>query len=146
MSNEITQQVGLTVRKVDATTGITTVYFNTSGQNQITLAGNSGPYVGTLSVPTTGIAVDLSGVGVPGAAWFMNQDPVNPVSIGTRDTLTGKFSPLLRLLPGMRLVLYLDPHLGIEESGAGSVSIGTDQLFLKAFNGTCKVDVNIFPQ
>lgn len=148
MANEITMNVSMSVVKVDPTTNIQMVYATFQGQNKVTLTGNSGPYVGTLAVPTTGIAVSLAGVegGIPGAAWLYNQDPTNPVSVGTRDILTGKFSPLLRLLPGMKYPIYLDPHLGIEESGAGSVSAGTDQLFLKAFNGTCKVDVEIYPQ
>ena len=146
MANEITMSCSLSVVKIDATTNITTVYANYQGQNKITLTGSSGPYVGTVSVPTTGVAVDLSAVGTPGVAWLYNQDPTNPVSVGTRDVGTGKFSPLLRLTPGMKQCVYLDPHLGIEESGAGSSSAGTDQLFLKAFNGTCRVDLEIFPQ
>jgi hypothetical protein len=138
--------VGLTVRKTDPTTGKTIIDFNTSGQNQIDMTGIGGPYVGTLNVPTTGATVDLSALGTPGAAYFMNQDPTNPVDYGVREDSTGKFFPIGRLLPGLRQPIYLSPHLGIEESGAGSSSIGNTHLFFKAFNGTCRVDVEIFPQ
>jgi hypothetical protein len=148
MANEITFNVSLSIVKVDATTGIQIVYENDSGQNKVSMLGNSGPYIGTVSVPTTGMAVDLSGVegGIPGACWLKNEDPANPVSVGTKDTMTGKFSPLLRLLPGMKYPVYLDPHIGVEESGAGSSTTGTDVLFLKAFNGTCKVTLKVYPK
>lgn len=148
MAKEITMNVGLTVVSQDPATGMYKVYFNVSAQNQQNLSTIAGPYVGTVSVPTTGKVIDLSGVqgGVPGVCWLHNQDPTNPVSIGTRDTTTGKFSPFLRLPPLTRYPVILDPHLGIEESGAGSGSVGTCQLFAKAFNGTCIVDFEVFPQ
>ena len=106
-----------------------------------------GPTPGVLTVPTTGIDVDLSVLTQPGLCRMMNLDETNYVEWGIEDPETGKFYPLGEMLPGEIVPFRFSRNLG-EEQGTGSSSSTTgpttNTFHLRANAASCDVIVEAF--
>lgn len=107
------------------------------------VSGTKGPTPGSLAVPTTGVDVDLSQLGVYGLCRIMNQDGTNSLKVGLSDGST--FHPMLKLKPGESFVVRLDPDLGQEytDTGTGTTSV-VNQLHLKAEGAAVAALVEVF--
>lgn len=147
MSKEANLSCALNVGKRDATTGRQLINYARSQGMTIDVAGSAGPYVGTVRGTTSGTFVSLAAVGTPGAAWFHNQSSTYTAYVGTYDNSTGRFTPFLRLLPGMALPAYL-PETLRDWSGTapGTASLGSDQLMIKTSGGPADVLCEVFPE
>lgn len=97
-----------------------------------------GPTPGTITVPTTGIDVDLAELSQPGWAWIQNLDPTNYVTLGIHDGSV--LHPFGELLPGMMFPIFLSRSLGEEHTIAGTATTGNvNTLHIKANGASCKV-------
>lgn len=147
MANEAQFSFTLNVNKRDADTGVQRIASPSQFGFSLTVDGNSGPYVGTVLATTGGTFVSLAGVGTPGLAVFHNQSTSEKVYVGTYDTTTGQFTPFLRLKPGMALPVYLPETLrDFSGTAAGTASVGSNLLMVKAHDASAPVDVKVFPE
>lgn len=147
MSKEAVVSVTINIQKVDPTTGIRQINYTRNETNVNDVNAGNGPYTGTVIANTTGVFISVSvGGGSLGWAVFTNQDLANVVYIGLYDNSNGRFSPLIRLLPGMTNAILLPEKLD-EWSGIapGTTSVSTDQLMAKTRGGNAAVRCDIFP-
>jgi hypothetical protein len=143
MSNEVTTRVGLTVRKSSG--AIALVDYNRSASYQSDMAGAKGPTVGALTITTAGEAISLAEVTDPGWCWLHNQSALYRISIGIREPDTDSYYPMLDLLPGMRLPVYLSTDLTEQYEGSGTgTGVANNQLWAKAHGGSADLLVELF--
>lgn len=108
------------------------------------VTGNMGPTPGALTVPTTGVTVDLSELTYPGLCRVMNledADATTYVVMGTHDGTS--FHPLMELLPGESYVFRLYRYLGAEFVGTGT-NTDANTLRLMSVGGVSNVVVEAF--
>lgn len=104
-----------------------------------------GPTPGMLTVPVTGIAVDLSAIGTPGLCEITNKDPTNFVTVGIKDPLIEDFYPMLEIGPGESWVVPLSRSIREDWSTTGTGTTGKiKQLWAEANVAACKVVFNVF--
>lgn len=132
MASEATITVGLTIQKTSGT--LTLLDARRSAVNRIDVTGTKGPTPGAVTIPTDGVAINLSALTTPGVFWVENQDATNYFALGIRDPDSSLFYPMLEFPPGMRLPLLLSRDLFEEYQGTGT-GTGTpaNQLWAKAF-------------
>lgn len=109
------------------------------------MTGVTGPTPGALSVNTTGVAVDLSLLEVPGICIIRNLDTEDTIVFGISDGL--EFYPLGDVLPGEVFVLRLSQFLGSSFGigpGTGTADSGTYSLFLKSLESDVIASVEAF--
>lgn len=112
---------------------------------QADVSGSKGPCVGTVTVPTSGLDIDLSELTIPGWAYVQNQDSVNFVQIGIREPATSRFFPLLILKPGQGYPIQLSPYVGQQYDNTGTgTSAAINKLHVKADTSPCNVLFQIF--
>lgn len=104
-----------------------------------------GPVPGAFTVPTYGVACDLSELTTPGVCLIRNLDETNYVEYGIRDPNTGVFYPFGELGPGQSYPIVLSRNLleGYTDTGTGT-SGPTNQLWFKANTSSCNVSVEAF--
>lgn len=142
MSNEIQVVLNITVRS----NLLEYVPRPTAFQMDIENAG--GPTPGEITVPTTGIDVNLAQLTTPGLCRMMNLSNSYHVEYGIHDGSV--FHPLGELppataAPGKPFLLYLSRNLGEEHVIAGTGTTGTVNTFhMKAYGGSAKVLVEVF--
>ncbi len=108
------------------------------------VAGNKGPVPGAVTVPTTGVNVDLSGLTYKGLCRVMNlelETATTYVMLGVYDGTN--FFPLMELLPGETYVFRLYRYFGAEYAGTGT-NADADNLRLMSVGGTSVVTVEAF--
>ncbi len=115
---------------------------------QMDIEEEGGPTPGTITVPTTGVDVDLTELINPGLCWMQNLDDENYVEYGVHDGSI--FHPVGELPPassvgGKPFVIYLSRNLGEEHDVAGTGTTGTVNSFhMKAIGATCLVRVEAY--
>ena len=152
MANEIQVRESITVRKTDADDpSIVQVQYNPQPTFFFAdLAGDSGPYVGTIVVQQTYTVVNLDEYQVApgGMVRFDNQDADNRVYIGLYVQEINAFVSLHMLLPGEFYRARLSDLLGQDQdvvTGPGTGAATPVYLALKASAAALKVHVAIFP-
>lgn len=138
MASEISVQNVITIRNG------TLRHQTQGGSYRLDMASVGGPTPGMLSVPTTGIDIDLSELSSVGLCELTNLDSTNSVDVGIHDG--SLFHPFMRLPPGGKpFTVPLSPEIGVEEDVPGTgTSAVVNTLFLRGVGGTCKVVVNAF--
>ncbi len=110
-----------------------------------TVTGTKGPTPGALTITTGGEAVDLSELVQPALCRLMNLDATNYVTVGVRDTTSGKLYKVLELLPGETYVVRLSRFMNEDYDGTGTgTGADTVQLFLQADTASVNVLVEAF--
>lgn len=143
MASEIRVSGSLSVQKRSGSS--TLIDYSRPFAFTATLDGNSGPYIGTVRVPVTGVSIDLATeIGEqPGVARIVNQDPTNFVMVGIYDGAS--FLPLLEVLPTEAYALRFYRGLGEEFVGTGS-TFGSNTLWLQADTDEVAVLLEVFPR
>jgi len=120
-------------------------YHNTPTSFTADVTGVNGPTPGAITVPTTGIDVDLSQLTTPGLCWMMNLDDTNYVTYGIWDPETYKFYPFGKLKPGETSLFRLSPNI-CKELGTGTGTTGpvTNTFHMRADTAECVVGVEAF--
>ena len=141
MSNEATVYRGL--RIVTAETPTPVIDYKQFGPQayQATVTARNGPTPGVISVPSSGVNVNLSQLtAFGGLVSFWNESTTVTVYVGIKDAFTGKFYPLHQMLPNEGYATRLADILG-QDYGTGTLAEGTDSLHLRAktINGTATV-------
>lgn len=147
MSNEAQVRAGLTIRKVDPTTGIIQIAYNGGrGAFQATVTGAKGPSPGAFTADTDGTDVDFSNLQTPGLALFRNLDLTNFVTYGIRDPESDLFFPLGEILPGEEYVFRLSRNLQEQQVGTSTGTSGgsTNRLHFRADTAPVNVSVEAF--
>src|SRR5262245_58703717 len=111
-----------------------------------TIVGNAkGPVPGAITVPTSGINIDLSGLTTPGLCEITNYDASNYVEYGIRDPDSGRFFPIHEILPGETYVVRLSRNLRQEYTGTGTGTGPANNTFhFKANGDDCDVFIGAF--
>lgn len=120
------------------------VSYSQPGSFVATLNGTKGPSPGVLSVPITGLNVDLSKLTQPGICRIVNLDATNYLTAGIWDPDTLIFYPFIEILPGEFYVFRLSRNLQSSESGAGTVVLSDKSLRLLANSATINCIVEAF--
>ncbi len=138
MANEIRVTAGVTIRNgnLDFRPQPTTYQ-----EDQV---GEGGPTPGQINVTTAGVTIDLSVLTTPGRYWIQNLDDTNYIEYGIRDPQTNRFYPWGELVPGQFETGRLSRNF-TEEYGTGTgTPEGSNTMFLRAANATCKVYLAVF--
>jgi hypothetical protein len=142
MANEIRVQSSFSIRNgsLNFDTGRLTAYL-------ANMIGTRGPTPGSIVALTgAGTDINLSELDIPGGICFLvNLDPIggNPVRFGVKDTISHKFYPMVKLLPGEFAVIRLDDELGNDYLPSGTFPADTGNTFhVRADNNP--VNVNVF--
>ena len=159
MANEATVQCSLQVRKQSASDP-SKVLIDYQGRPTLfkaNVAGNFGPYSQTVAAALAGTLVSLTPVGTPGFCRISNQGSNgaddagdaaldNWLEYGVRDASTGRFSTFGKVYVGESYVFRLSQNFGREYAlGAGTGSVGADQLFVKSIRTVQQALVEVFP-
>jgi hypothetical protein len=99
------------------------------------VTGNKGPVPGALTVTTTGVNVDLSGLTYKGLCRVMNLEADSATTYVLMGMYDGtNFFPLMEILPGETFVFRLYRYLGGEFTGTGT-NADTDTLRMMSMGG-----------
>jgi len=120
------------------------VVYSQPGSFIATLNGNKGPSPGVLSVPITGLNVDLSKLTQPGICRIVNLDATNYLTAGIWDPDTSLFYPFMEILPGEFFVFRLSRSILNSETGAGTTVLTDKSLRLLANSATINCIVEAF--
>lgn len=119
------------------------VYQSQPTSFQADVSGTGGPTPGMLSVPTTGVNVDLSQLSRPGLCRIANISTSGYLEYGIHDGSI--FHPLGEVLAGESYILRLSRNIGQEEDVPGTGSTGVvNALFLRGVGATVKAIVEAF--
>lgn len=111
----------------------------------VNVTGQKGPSPGAISVPTTGVDVDLSQLVTPGLCILRNLDQTNFFEYGIRDPVTSEFFPLGEVLPGQSWPLLLSRNLLEAYTNTGTGTTGQIKKFhLKADTAALYASVEAF--
>ena len=155
MSKEIRLVSSLSVLKFDSN-NVPLIQKTYSFSFQNDMAGNRGPYPGTLVVPTTGILVYFAQLVVPTWCWLTNQGLASGVAhtdeyveIGVFDPQAtpapGVFYPLLEIAPGEQYPVKLTRNLQEQYAGSGTgTTTPENYMYLKASRSSQVVNVEAF--
>jgi hypothetical protein len=139
MSNEIQVQVGLQIRKDGK------LYQSQPTTFKADLIGNLGHSPGRVLATKAGVDIDLSKLVDPGLCWIQNLDTVNYVTVGRWDATTGKFYPVMKILPQEFYIIRLADDVTEEYEGTGTgTGSDTTTLRVKAANAPCYVEIEAF--
>lgn len=101
----------------------------------------SGPKPGGLTIPTTGLSVDFSGLITPGFGVIINYDTVNFVEYGIYDG--SRFFPIHEVGPGEVYPFKMARNFGGEFSGTGTPS-DVDLMRIQANTASVEVFLGVF--
>lgn len=146
MADEATINCSLQIRKVDSTTNLTLIDYQSRPSRFLAdVNGTKGPSPGSLTIPVGGEAIDLGEFVTPGLCRIMNMDPTNYVEYGIWDPILDIFYPFGELLPGEITVFRFSRNIQEEYSGTGTGTTGPDnRFFMKANTADCVVLVEAF--
>lgn len=140
MALEITISETMTINKPTANID------EQSRPNQFTadMNGTKGPTPGLITVPTTGIVVNLSALSAMGGMCrFHNRSTLNFVTVGVFDG--SRFYPLMELKAGEFDRLRLSRYLNQEFIGSGSgTNADVNALMIIADTAACEVKVEAY--
>ncbi len=141
MANEGQARVGFTIRtgNLNHRPPQEVFNFNVDGEAK-------GPTPGGITVPTSGVNVDLSQLDVPGVCMIKNLSADHAVEYGPYDESLELFLPFGEALPGEAWPVRLSRFLGREMgTGTGTGAVGNATAFrIKAIGGTANVLVEAF--
>lgn len=124
MADEITIRTSLLIRK-------NSLHYQSNPQTfRASMTGYDGPTPGAVTVPTTGVNIDLSQLTTPGICWIQNLgradgvvDAEAYVTLGVDDA--SQFHPFIELLAGEFYAIRLSRNFGEEHSEGGTGTSGT---------------------
>ena len=132
MANEATVRSSLTIRSGNTNYRTQNEQFNADVTTPIL-----GPTPGALSVTTSGLVVSFSQLVCPGLCRIQNLSSTYVLEAGIKVTATGKFHPLLELLPGESYVIRFSRNLLSEEDVPGTGTTGDiNSFFLRTVGGS----------
>jgi len=150
MAQEATLRLSLQILKTSQPAGATEAlklidYQSRPTDFRMDVNGTKGPTPGALTATPTGVDVDFSQLVSPALTFIKNLDSTNEVSVGIWDPETGKFYPVMRIKPGQGWPICLDPNLGFEYTGTGTVTgARTNRLRIKSMGAPANVSVESF--
>lgn len=146
MSQEATITASLGISKIDATTNITQIsYQSRPSAFKADVSGAKGPTPGAISATTNGTDIDFSQLTTPGLCRIMNLDVTNYITVGVWEPDTSKFYPVMELKPGETYVHRWSRSVKSEWSGTGTSVVDTNNTIrIKAANAPCNVLVETF--
>ncbi len=146
MSNEITANITVTIQKRSSDGSKTLVdYRSPAPTSRADMAGSKGPKPGAVTVPTTGVNVDFSGLASLGGQLVIhNQDATNYIEFGVRDTGNSRFYPIGKVGPGRTATFEISTHLGQYYSGTGTALAGAATYHAKADTASCEAQFDGF--
>lgn len=125
-------------------------YQNKPTSFQANMAGTAGPTPGAITVTSGGTKIDLSQLDtLGGMCRVMNLDATYNIEVGVYEISSGKFFPLMLLLPGETYVFRLSDRLSREFIDTGTGSVGNTTYFWAKVAGphgtpSCKLLVEAF--
>ena len=142
MANEATIRTSLSVKKMSG--ALSLIDYDSRPQGfQADVTGTKGPAVGAVTALTTGTDLVLTELTTPGLCRIANQDATNYVEVGIKDASTGRFYPLMELMPGESYVIRLSRNVGEEYYSTTGTDTG-NTIHLKANTDSVVVLVEVF--
>ncbi len=136
MAGEIVTQITMAVRKNNINNVLN------DGPMIIDMDGYGGPAPGQVTVPTTGVDIDLSELDIPGECLIKNLDTTNFVIGGVTDGTD--FIPLFEIEAGKKCYFRFYRYFGQDWTGTGTSGGTTWSLRLQADTAECKVVINAY--
>lgn len=138
MSNEINVRDSLRIAKGPL------IYQSNPTSFTADLSVANGPGPGVITVAVAGTDVDLSNFAQPGIVWMQNLDDANFITYGTKDIVSGDFSPWGEMLAGEFYKWRFSRYLASILVGGGTGTGGTTVVHIKADTTPCNVRVDCF--
>lgn len=146
MANEIQVRSGITINKaLDSNATLFEKYTSPVQGFSKTKSNVGGPSPGMVTVPVTGIEIDLSALTTAGVCEINNKDATNYITVGIRDPGTESFYPFAEIGPGESWVIPLSRDIRENWSTTGTgTSSATNMLWAEANTAACKAVFNVF--
>ena len=146
MSNEVTFNLSMHIRKVDASGNELLKYTNDPSSFRIDMSGTRGATPGGLLITTAGVNVDLSLLSTPGIITFYNLGDDYTYDVGAWDADDSRFYPLFQVAPHTGgWPMYLSARLAEEYgTGTGTEGAGNNALRVKAIGGSTYGRIDAF--
>lgn len=104
-----------------------------------------GPTPGFVTVPTTGVDLDLSALSSFGVCRIRNLDETNDIIYGIKEPSSGFFYPIGKVRPGHHWWIDLADELLQEFTNTGTgTSAATNKFHIRAKNAACKAIVDAY--